>query len=66
MGPTEGGTVSTVIGKGFKHPNICDFKARYEQTHVEVNNLTDTSFIVSSPAANLTGAVLVSISGNNQ
>ena len=66
LGPIEGGTVSTVYGKGFNHTNICNFIARYEQTHISITNLTDTSFVATSPPANLSGAVVVSVSGNNQ
>jgi len=65
LGPIEGGTNIEVRGKGFKQANICDFRVRFEQKHLSFDNLNDTSFSVVSPPAGVSGAVVVSVSGNN-
>lgn len=66
LGPLEGGTVSTVSGNGFNQTNICKFTVRYEQKHLVADSITWDSFVVTSPAVNVSGAVVVSVSGNNQ
>jgi len=64
-GPMKGGTVSTVTGTGFNQTNICKFVVRYEQKHLLASEITSLSFKVESPAVNVSGAVVVSVSGNN-
>jgi|DEB0MinimDraft_12_1074336.scaffolds.fasta_scaffold02929_8 hypothetical protein len=65
-GPLSGGTVSTVTGHGFNQTNICNFVVRFEQKHLLATDRVDKSFQVVSPAVNVSGAVVVSVSGNNQ
>lgn len=66
FGPIAGGTVTAVRGKGFADSKICDFRARFGETILQVEKLNDTYFQVTSPAANSSGSVVVSVSGNNQ
>ena len=65
-GPVIGGTQSTILGRGFKHENICDLKIRYgalETTPVIVNN---TLVKTVSPRVSVPDAVVLSPSGNGQ
>ena len=34
LGPVEGGTDSNVMGRGFKHENVCNLKIRYSALEV--------------------------------
>jgi hypothetical protein len=55
-----------VTGSGFNQTNICNFVVRYEQKHLVASEITRDSFKVESPPVNVSGAVVVSVSGNNQ
>lgn len=63
-GPVIGGTTSSLQGKGFKHPNVCNMKVRYGALEVTPNIFNDTSMQTSSPRVNLPGAVKLATSGN--
>lgn len=65
MGPMTGGTNSTIVGRGFAQDNICALRVRYEQTVIKPDFVNATSMAVLSPPVNVSGAVVVSVSGNN-
>lgn len=66
LGPMSGGTNSTLTGTGFTQSNVCNLEVRYEQAVLKPENTNATSLSVLSPAVAVSGAVVVSISGNGQ
>jgi len=63
-GPVEGGTLSHLIGRGFKHENVCNLKIRYGALEVtpEITNGTHVKTI--SPRVSVPDAVVLAPSGN--
>jgi hypothetical protein len=66
IGPVSGGTNSTLNGKGFTHPNVCNLKVRYGALEVTPNFVNSTHISTTSPTVNLPGPVVLSTSGNGQ
>ena len=66
LGPMSGGTQSVIRGWGFNQTNVCRLTVRYEQTHISPGDVTATSLTAISPPANISVAVVVSVSGNDQ
>ena len=65
-GPVAGNTTSILRGKGFAHPNICNFKVRYGAIETTPKFLNSTAIETRSPRVNLPGPVTISTSGNGQ
>ena len=66
LGPVQGGTSSTLVGRGFQHENVCHLTVRYgalESTPEIVNN---TVVRTTSPRVSVPDAVVLSPSGNGQ
>jgi IPT/TIG domain len=66
VGPVSGGTKSTLFGKGFTHPNVCNLKVRYGAIEVTPTAVNSTFVTTVSPIVNLPGPVVLSTSGNGQ
>jgi len=66
VGPVNGNTLSILGGIGFTHPNICNMKVRYGALEVSPRINNDTSMNTTSPKVKVTGAVVLSASGNGQ
>lgn len=65
-GPVAGGTTSILRGRGFTHPNVCNFKLRYGAIEVTPKVLNSTAIEAKSPRVNLPGPVVLATSGNGQ
>lgn len=65
MGPLAGGTEVLLIGRGFNQTNICDLTLKMEQKLVPFKLINDTAIQFTTPKANVSGALVVSLSGNN-
>jgi hypothetical protein len=63
-GPVTGNTTSYLTGKGFTHPNVCNFKVRYGALEVTPKVHNDTMIETVSPEVNLPGGVVLATSGN--
>jgi hypothetical protein len=66
LGPMEGGTNSIIRGRNFNQSNICDFVVRYGCKQLPFTLINDTAINVTSFPVTMPGAVVVSVSGNNQ
>ena len=55
-----------LTGKGFTHPNVCNFKIRYGALEVTPKVHNDTMIESVSPEVNLPGSVVLATSGNGQ
>ena len=66
LGPQSGETESVVRGTGFDQSTICDLKVRYGRTHLVPKAVRAAEVVVASPPVGRPGAVVVSVSGNNQ
>jgi hypothetical protein len=65
-GPIEGGTQSTLLGRGFKHENVCNLKIRYGALEVTPDITNSTLIKTVSPRVSVPDAVVLSPSGNGQ
>jgi hypothetical protein len=68
-GHIRGGTLSYLIGSGFKQEAACNVTVRYgalTQNITNVTNFTDTNISIISPPSNFPARVLVSIALNGQ
>ena len=66
LGPVEGGTDSTVMGRGFKHENVCNLKIRYSALEVTPQIVNNTMVKTVSPRVSVPDAVILAPSGNGQ
>lgn len=66
VGPVTGGTVSTLHGKGFTHPNVCKPRVRYGALEVTPSSINATFITAVAPMVNLPGPVVLATSGNGQ
>ena len=66
MGPIVGGTQSTLVGRGFKHENVCNLKIRYGALEVTPQIVNNTAVKTVSPRVSVPDAVVLSPSGNGQ
>ena len=67
IGPVTGNTLSTIEGRGFTHPNVCNLKIRYGALEVTPTNVFNNTMIsTKSPVVSVTGAVALAASGNGQ
>lgn len=66
MGPVEGGTQSTLIGRNFLQKNICNLKVRYGALEVTPTRFNDTHLQTLSPTVNAPGSVTLAPAGNGQ
>jgi len=65
-GPFDRPVHVAIKGKDLKQGNMCDFKVRFGQYNFEVKNASETLVEVMAGPVKITGAAVVSISGNNQ
>lgn len=65
-GPVSGGTNSTLVGRGFKHENVCNLKIRYGALEVTPRIINGTVIQTISPQVSVPDAVVLSPSGNSQ
>lgn len=66
MGPLRGSTKVTIEGLGFNETNFCDLTVRFGQETLIPRDVSANSLVVDSPAENVPGSVVVSLSGNKQ
>ena len=64
LGPVEGGTDSNVMGRGFKHENVCNLKIRYGALEVTPEITDDRKIQTVSPRVSVPDAVVLAPSGN--
>ena len=64
LGPVEGGTDSTIMGRGFKHENVCNLKIRYSALEVTPQIVNNTMVKTVSPRVSVPDAVILAPSGN--
>lgn len=65
-GPVDGGTISHLGGRGFKHENVCNLKIRYGALEVTPEILDDKKVNTISPRVSVPDAVVLAPSGNGQ
>lgn len=65
-GPVRGGTNSTLVGRGFKHENVCNLKIRYGALEVTPEIFNDTHIRTISPQVSVPDAVVLAPAGNGQ
>lgn len=65
-GPVAGGTASTLLGRGFKHENVCNLKIRYGALEVTPEITNTTMIHTVSPQVSVPDAVVLAPSGNGQ
>ena len=65
-GPIDGGTHSTIMGRGFKHENVCNLKIRYGALEVNPSIKNGTMIETISPRVSVPDAVVLAPSGNGQ
>lgn len=63
-GPVSGGTASTLVGRGYKHENVCNLKIRYGALEVTPQIVNGTVINTVSPQVSVPDAVVLSASGN--
>mmetsp|Transcript_24456 Transcript_24456/g.30450 ORF Transcript_24456/g.30450 Transcript_24456/m.30450 type:complete len:146 (+) Transcript_24456:762-1199(+) len=64
LGPVQGGTQSTLVGRGYKHENVCNLKIRYGALETKPEIFNDTVVRTISPRVSVPDAVVLSPSGN--
>jgi len=65
-GPVDGGTHSTLMGRGYTHDNVCNLKVRYGALEVTPEIVNNTMIKVISPRVSVPDAVVLAPSGNGQ
>lgn len=66
LGPVQGGTGSTLIGRGFKHENVCNLKIRYGALETTPEIVSGEKVKTVSPRVSVPDAVVLAPSGNGQ
>lgn len=65
-GPTEGGTLSKIYGKGFTHKNVCNLVLKYGVFEVKPLSVSADSVTCLSPKVLVPGSITIFPSGNGQ
>ena len=63
-GPIQGGTKSTLVGRNYNQPNVCNRRVKYGGIEVMPKMFNDTHMEVISPRVSVPDAVVLSPSGN--
>lgn len=66
LGPVQGGTSSTLVGRGYKHENVCNLKIRYGALETTPEIVNNTVVKTVSPRVSVPDAVVLAPSGNGQ